>query len=146
MPPVQPTAAGTVRRVTGELTQLTPGQPIIYGGNRVTYVPDELAASFAAGDRLVVVHETGDLLHVPQTWTKFGERLNIPTGRRPKVVKMVGPSQFWQIVGAARRHADFSAAQGIRPSSTPSQANPDEVPGAAWQSSAACLKRRPHLL
>ncbi|MEO5901504.1 MAG: aldehyde dehydrogenase family protein, partial [Ilumatobacteraceae bacterium] len=52
--------------MTGELTQLTPGQPIIYGGNRVTYVPDELAASFTAGDRLVVVHETGELLHVPR--------------------------------------------------------------------------------
>ena len=51
--------------VSGELTQLAPGQPIIYGGNRVTYVSEELAAAFAAGDRLVVVHETGDLLHIP---------------------------------------------------------------------------------
>ena len=33
--------------------------------NRVATVPAALAASFRPGDRLVVVHETGDLLHVP---------------------------------------------------------------------------------
>ena len=46
---------------------LTPGQPIVFGGNRVTMVPEELAAAFAPGDRLLVVQETGDLLHVPAT-------------------------------------------------------------------------------
>jgi glutamate-5-semialdehyde dehydrogenase len=47
------------------LDHLEPGQPIVYGGNRVARVPAELAARFVTGDRLVVVHETGDLLHVP---------------------------------------------------------------------------------
>ncbi len=47
------------------LDHLEPGQPIVYGGNHVVRVPAELAAAFAAGDRLVVVQETGDLLHVP---------------------------------------------------------------------------------
>jgi glutamate-5-semialdehyde dehydrogenase len=41
--------------------------PIVYGGHRVTHVPDELAAAFRPGDRLVVVEQTGDLLHVPET-------------------------------------------------------------------------------
>ncbi|CAN5898260.1 glutamate-5-semialdehyde dehydrogenase [soil metagenome] len=36
-----------------------------YGGDKATTVPPELAAAFAAGDRLVVVQETGDLLHIP---------------------------------------------------------------------------------
>ena len=45
--------------------ELTAGMPIFYGGNRVTHVPEALAARFAAGDRLLVVPETGDLLHVP---------------------------------------------------------------------------------
>ncbi|MFT3855152.1 MAG: aldehyde dehydrogenase family protein [Ilumatobacteraceae bacterium] len=49
-----------------QLTVLEPGQAIVFGGDRVTHVSPELAAAFRAGDRLVVVHETGDLLHVPQ--------------------------------------------------------------------------------
>lgn len=46
------------------LNRLTPGMAIPYGGNRIVRVPDELARRFAAGDRLVVVQETGALLHV----------------------------------------------------------------------------------
>lgn len=38
---------------------------IPYGGNRVTQVSEELAKAFKPGDRLVVVQETGDLLHIP---------------------------------------------------------------------------------
>ncbi len=47
------------------LESLTAGQSIVFGGNRVTTVPPELAAAFAPGDHLVVVQDTGDLLHVP---------------------------------------------------------------------------------
>jgi len=39
--------------------------PIPFGGDQVTYVSDELAAAFEPGDRLVVVQDTGDLLHIP---------------------------------------------------------------------------------
>ena len=37
----------------------------MFGGDRVTFVPGDLASRFTTGDRLVVVHDTGDLLHVP---------------------------------------------------------------------------------
>jgi glutamate-5-semialdehyde dehydrogenase len=47
------------------LDQLTPGMAIPFGGDRITYVPADLAARFVAGDRLVVVQETGALLHIP---------------------------------------------------------------------------------
>ena len=47
------------------LERLAPGQPIPFGGDRVALVPAELAAAFEPGDHLVVVQETGDLLHVP---------------------------------------------------------------------------------
>jgi glutamate-5-semialdehyde dehydrogenase len=47
------------------LTRLEPGQPILFAGNRVVRVSPQLAADFAAGDRLVVVADTGDLLHIP---------------------------------------------------------------------------------
>jgi glutamate-5-semialdehyde dehydrogenase len=47
------------------LSQLTEGQQLVYGGDRVTVVPADLAQSFRAGDRLVIVQETGDLLHIP---------------------------------------------------------------------------------
>ncbi len=48
-----------------ELTQLEEGQPIVFGGNRTVRVSHDLAAAFVAGDRLVVVADTGDLLHIP---------------------------------------------------------------------------------
>ncbi|MEY4175759.1 MAG: putative gamma-glutamyl phosphate reductase protein [Actinomycetota bacterium] len=47
------------------LQQLVEGERIIVGGDRFVTVPAALAAAFAPGDRLVVVHETGDLLHLP---------------------------------------------------------------------------------
>jgi glutamate-5-semialdehyde dehydrogenase len=48
----------------GTVNALTPGMAIVFGGNRVTHVSNELAAAFGPGDRLVVVQTTGDLLHV----------------------------------------------------------------------------------
>jgi glutamate-5-semialdehyde dehydrogenase len=51
--------------MTDQLTALHEGQTIPYGGDRVTRVPADLAMAFRAGDRLVVVQETGDLLHIP---------------------------------------------------------------------------------
>jgi len=51
--------------VSAPLHSLTAGQPIVFGGDRVVEVSTELAAAFRPGDRLVVVHETGDLLHIP---------------------------------------------------------------------------------
>ena len=47
------------------LTNLQAGMPIPFGGDRITHVPEALAAAFRPGDRLIVVQETGDLLHVP---------------------------------------------------------------------------------
>jgi glutamate-5-semialdehyde dehydrogenase len=47
------------------LLGLEPGQPIVFGGDRVTHVSAELAATFTAGDRLLVDQSTGALLHVP---------------------------------------------------------------------------------
>lgn len=47
------------------LEQLAPGMPVLYGGNRITHVSEELAARFRAGDRLIVVQDSGALLHVP---------------------------------------------------------------------------------
>ena len=51
---------------TGPLRKLDPGQLVPFGGDRVAIVGAELAAAFREGDRLVVVHETGDLLHIPR--------------------------------------------------------------------------------
>ncbi len=47
------------------LETLTPGMPIVYGGDKVARVDDALAARFKAGDRLLVAQETGELMHVP---------------------------------------------------------------------------------
>lgn len=47
------------------LEALPAGMPVLFGGDRMTFVTPELAAVFRPGDRLVVVQDTGDLLHVP---------------------------------------------------------------------------------
>lgn len=47
------------------LQSITSGMAIIYAGNKVTRVSAELAAAFRPGDRLLVVAESGDLLHIP---------------------------------------------------------------------------------
>ena len=51
--------------MSDELTSLEAGQPILYGGNRIARVSTELAEAFQPGDRLLVVSQTGDLLHLP---------------------------------------------------------------------------------
>ncbi|MCU1360618.1 MAG: proA [Ilumatobacteraceae bacterium] len=56
------------------LTGLHAGQLIPFGGDRVAVVGADLAASFRSGDRLVVVHHTGDLLHVPAAEFELVER------------------------------------------------------------------------
>jgi glutamate-5-semialdehyde dehydrogenase len=60
--------------VSARLTGLTEGQPVPYGGDRVASVSADLAAAFSDGDRLVVVHETGDLLHVPVAHHRVADR------------------------------------------------------------------------
>ena len=50
---------------TGQLTQLTAGTLVPFGGDRFTTVDEALAAAFQPGDRLYVVHDDGALLHVP---------------------------------------------------------------------------------
>ena len=51
---------------SGRLESLTAGQAIVFGGDRVSIVSEPLADAFRAGDRLVVVQATGDLLHIPK--------------------------------------------------------------------------------
>ena len=59
------TSTETGAPTAGALTALTPGQPIVYGGDRIAFVPDELAESFRPGDRLVIVQSDGTLLRIP---------------------------------------------------------------------------------
>jgi len=50
------------------------GQVIPFAGNRWTTVSSWLADSFVQGDRLVVVQETGQLLHIPQAIFELADR------------------------------------------------------------------------
>jgi glutamate-5-semialdehyde dehydrogenase len=47
------------------LETLTAGTPVPYGGDRVTFVTEELAAAFRPGDALIVLQDDGTLLHLP---------------------------------------------------------------------------------
>lgn len=50
---------------TFTLNELPVGMPIVFGGDRVVRVSEDLAARFHPGDRLLVVQKTGDLLLIP---------------------------------------------------------------------------------
>lgn len=50
---------------TGTLERLVAGQEILFAGNRVIRVPQELADAFAPGDQIRIVEQTGEMLHVP---------------------------------------------------------------------------------
>lgn len=62
------TASGTgteAAPLVEALTALAPDMPVIFGGNRIARVSQDLATAFQPGDRLVVVQDSGDLLRVP---------------------------------------------------------------------------------
>ncbi len=60
------------------LKRLDPGMPIVFGGDRLTRVPVELAEAFSPGDRLVVVQDDGTLLHIPAAeWEIAGEAVGV---------------------------------------------------------------------
>jgi glutamate-5-semialdehyde dehydrogenase len=48
-----------------ELQRVSPGMQILYAGNRLATVSDDVAERFQPGDRLLVVQTTGEVLHVP---------------------------------------------------------------------------------
>ncbi|MFP5308575.1 MAG: aldehyde dehydrogenase family protein [Actinomycetes bacterium] len=50
---------------TTALETLTAGTPIPFGGDRVTFVDEALAAAFRPGDALLVLQDDGTLLHLP---------------------------------------------------------------------------------
>jgi glutamate-5-semialdehyde dehydrogenase len=56
------------------LDRLVAGQPIVFGGDRVTHVDDALAGAFRSGDRLIVIQESGDLLHVRRSDADAADR------------------------------------------------------------------------
>ncbi|CAN5817260.1 hypothetical protein BH24ACT5_BH24ACT5_17700 [soil metagenome] len=58
-------AGVTPPRVPAALDRLEPGQRLLVGSDRFVTVDAELATAFAPGDRLIVVPDTGDLLHIP---------------------------------------------------------------------------------
>ncbi|HET6454104.1 MAG TPA: glutamate-5-semialdehyde dehydrogenase, partial [Armatimonadota bacterium] len=48
------------------LDKLTPGMPILVGGDRIVHVSEELAEKFQPGDQLIAVRKTGEILHIPK--------------------------------------------------------------------------------
>lgn len=56
------------------LERLEAGMAIPYGGDRLTYVDSDLASAFRSGDRLVVLQDSGDLLHISRSVWEAAER------------------------------------------------------------------------
>ncbi len=79
------------------------GMPIPFGGDRVTHVPASLAEAFVAGDRLIVLQETGDLLHVPAA---VAEIAGAAVDRSARAFGRMGSVTDDQISDFYRRFAD----------------------------------------
>lgn len=96
------------------LEQLTPGMPIVYGGNQVTEVSEALAARFRPGDHLIVVQSTGTLLHLPAA---VRELARDAVGRAYAAFQRMGEvsdEQISRFFGAfAARLADDTSWQAI---------------------------------
>jgi glutamate-5-semialdehyde dehydrogenase len=97
-----------------QLTTLTAGMPIVYAGDRLTYVDEALAASFVAGDKLVVVQTTGDLLHVPAAVHEIATAAVDAATSAFEHMGMVADAQVSAFYEAfAERLADASAFEAI---------------------------------
>src|ERR1700743_318853 len=95
------------------LDRLTAGMPIPFGGDRLTHVPEALAEAFRPGDHLVVVQETGALLHVPAAQQAAAARAVDRAHRAFHVMGLVSDDQvsaFFEAF-AARLEADAPWAQ-----------------------------------
>lgn len=48
-----------------QLKEIRPGMSLVLGGDRVVEVPSEIAEKFSAGDAILPIEATGEILHVP---------------------------------------------------------------------------------
>jgi glutamate-5-semialdehyde dehydrogenase len=98
--------------MTDRLTQLSPGQPIPYGGDRVARVSDALAGAFQPGDRLIVLQDSGALLHVPQAVTALTEAAVARARGAFQALSLAGDDQIARFFDgfAARLEADAAWA------------------------------------
>jgi glutamate-5-semialdehyde dehydrogenase len=58
---------------SSELTELAAGTPILFGGNRLLRVPEDIAARFQPGDSVVVVEATEEMLLIPASEKRIAE-------------------------------------------------------------------------
>jgi glutamate-5-semialdehyde dehydrogenase len=95
--------------MTDRLTHLDAGTAILYGGDKLTHVSEELADAFNPGDRLIVVQSTGDLLHVPAA---AHETATAAVTRAATAFGQMGPVSDGQISSFYREFADRLADDG----------------------------------
>ncbi len=115
------------------LERLEAGMVIPFGGDRVATVPAGLAVAFSPGDRLVVVQDSGALLHVPATeWHTASAAVDAAFGafQRMGTVADAQISRFFEAFAdrldddatfsaiAEANHADVEAARAKGRSTT----------------------------
>ena len=96
------------------LEGLQPGQLLVVGGDRYVTVTEDLAASFCAGDRLVVIAETGDVLHIPAAEQAIATAAVDAAVEAFSVLNVVGDEQISTFFGSfADRLGDHTAVAPI---------------------------------
>lgn len=94
--------------MTAPLDRLTPGMPIPFGGNRLATVSEALAAAFRPGDRLVVVQESGALLHISAAVQTVAEAA---VGRAQAAFQAMGQASHAQITQFFALFASYLAEE-----------------------------------
>ncbi len=91
------------------LERLEAGQQIPFGGDQYVTVPAELAEAFTAGDQLVVVQDSGDLLHIP---AEVAAKVRHAVDMASSAFAQMGPIPDSTITGFFGRFADHLADDG----------------------------------
>ncbi len=116
-----------------KLDHLTPGMPLLVGGDRIVEVSQTLAEAFRPGDKLFVVPTTGEILHIPESvhalteqavgraHRAFGEMRNISdeaiSAFYADFAARLADDEVWNAIGAANIE-DVAQAQARGRSTT----------------------------
>jgi glutamate-5-semialdehyde dehydrogenase len=82
--------------------------PILYGGDKFAFVPAHIAESFRPGDRLLVVGQSGELLHLPAAATAAASQAVGRAQEAFEVIQGVADDQISKFFGAFAQRLEKS--------------------------------------
>jgi len=111
--------------VWSPLEEIRPGMVLVLGGDRIIEIPDAIAAGFAAGDAIVPIETTGEILHLPAAERRVAQAAVSRAAAASSAMGTVADDQISHFFeGFAARLEDASTWDRIR------QANETDIADA----------------